>query len=341
MYVYAFLGGDLKIVEYFQVSDYPVNEEELEYCVLVDAVHEDWIGRKRWVAETQTWVDVLPTESTMARNSLEFTHIDADGTKHWLDDFVNDLAEDVANAGGVDTSAFAPINHTHSYLPLSGGTITGDVNINGKSTHDDLLVFTNSDKGIQAKHPTNNNLYHQFQPINSHGNCTLGYGLYNAGIGSTDVFGQKIDLKSKSGINLMGDVNITSSQAGLTDSPYGINQVLWNGVSYMESGKTAPLSKKVSEMPHGIVLVFSAYTVGTGAQTSHWHYFFVPKYVVGVDNGGGSSFTLSKGGKLYSKYIYINDTELTGSADNNNSSYSFHGQTVDNRNFVLRYVIGV
>ena len=123
MYVYAFLGGDLKIVEYFQVSDYPVNEEELEYCVLVDAVHEDWIGRKRWVAETQTWVDVSPTESTMARNSLEFTHIDADGIKHWLDEFVNDLAEDVANAGSIDTSAFAPVNHNHSASNITSGTL--------------------------------------------------------------------------------------------------------------------------------------------------------------------------------------------------------------------------
>ena len=94
-------------------------------------------------------------------------------------------------------------------------------------------------------------------------------------------------------------------------------------------------------MPHGIVLIFSSYTVGTGAQNNFWHYFFVPKYAIGIDNNGGSAFTMMKSGKMYMKYIYINDSELTGSADNNNSSYSLHGQTVDNRNFVLRYVVGV
>lgn len=226
------------------------------------------------------------------------------------------------------------------YYTTNGGTITGNVAVDGTTTLNNLLVFT-TDKGIQAKHPTNNNLYHQFQPINSLGNCTIGYGMYNAGIGSTDIFGQKIDLKSKSDINLTGNLNVTSSQAGLTDSPYGVNQLLWSGASYMQADTTAPLSKKISTMPHGIVLIFSSYKVGEGAQNSHWHYFFVPKYAIGIDGNGGSSFTLMKGGKMYMKYIYINDSELVGSADNNNSSFSLHGQTVDNRNFVLRYVVGV
>lgn len=232
-------------------------------------------------------------------------------------------------------------SHSHDYLPLSGGTVTGNITINGSTNLKNLLVFNDSNYGIQAKHPTNGNLYHQFQPINNNGNCTLGYGLYDAGIGSTDVFGQKIDLKSKSAINLMGNINITSSQAGLTNSPYGVNQVLWSGTSYLENGKNAPLSKNISTMPHGIVLIFSGYTVGTGAQNNYWHYFFVPKYAIGIDNGGGSCFTMMKGGKMYMKYVYINDNEIVGSNDNNNSSFSLHGQTVDNRNFVLRYVIGV
>lgn len=226
------------------------------------------------------------------------------------------------------------------YYTTNGGTITGNVEVDGTTTLNNLLVFT-TDKGIQAKHPTNNNLYHQFQPINSLGNCTIGYGMYNAGIGSTDIFGQKIDLKSKSDINLTGNLNVTSSQAGLTDSPYGVNQLLWSGASYMQADTTAPLSKKISTMPHGIVLIFSSYKVGEGVQNSHWHYFFVPKYAIGIDGNGGSSFTLMKGGKMYMKYIYINDSELVGSDDNNNSSFSLHGQTVDNRNFVLRYVVGV
>ena len=232
-------------------------------------------------------------------------------------------------------------SHTHSYLPLSGGTVTGNLIVNGTTDVGDLLTFNNPEKGIQGTHPTTGQKYHQFQPVNLNGDCAIGFGMYDAGIGSTDVYGQKVTLKSKSKIDLLGNVRVTSTEAGLSDCPYGVNQLLWSGTSYMESGKTAPLSKKVSEMPHGIVLIFSGYTVGTGAQNNYWHYFFIPKYAVGIDNGGGSSFTLMKGGKMYMKYIYINDTELTGSSDNNNSSFSLHGQAVDNRNFVLRYVVGV
>lgn len=117
MYIYALISSSTGIVESFMTTSYLMDEEEATEsgAVLVDAIDETWIQRKKWNAEEQVWEDVLPTESN-TRNSLEFTHIDADGTKHWLDDYINDLAEDVANAGGsVET---ATVSEVETYLGI-------------------------------------------------------------------------------------------------------------------------------------------------------------------------------------------------------------------------------
>ena len=86
MYIYACIGTDSRIVEEFLVLDYPYDGEFGMHRILVDEVNESWIGRKRWSDEAQIWEDVQPNE-TMAQNSSVFTHIDANGTKHWLDNY--------------------------------------------------------------------------------------------------------------------------------------------------------------------------------------------------------------------------------------------------------------
>lgn len=114
MYIYAAIGNPSNIVEDFVVGEFPADPIEEPNLILVDAVHEDWIQRKRWNADAQTWEDVLPSEAN-TRNSLEFTHIDSDGTKHWLDEYVNDLASN----SSIDTSNFATADHTHDYAAAS------------------------------------------------------------------------------------------------------------------------------------------------------------------------------------------------------------------------------
>lgn len=109
MYIYAMTGNG-NVVEYFEVTESPYSSEVFPNAHLVDAVHEDWIQRKRWDEAAQAFVDVLPSEAN-TRNSLEFTHIDADGVKHWLDDYVNDLAA----GGSVDT---ATISEVETYLGI-------------------------------------------------------------------------------------------------------------------------------------------------------------------------------------------------------------------------------
>ena len=144
MYIYAVLGGN-NIVESFVTSDVAAGEDELEVLILVDAVDETWIRRKKYDTATQTFVDASFSDYTY-QNSLEFTHIDADGTKHWLDGYINDLAEDVANIPEVDTSGFATADHTHTEYASSSHTHTpASIGAAASShTHDDYAASSHN-----------------------------------------------------------------------------------------------------------------------------------------------------------------------------------------------------
>lgn len=217
-------------------------------------------------------------------------------------------------------SGYAAKNHTHSYLPLSGGTLTGDV-----TTSKDINMGVEA--AIQGK-ASDGTLKNVFVPLSAAGNTAIGYDNYQKSDGTTNLYGNSVRIWSKTG--------------GLTGSNYGENKVLWSGALYVKEDTTIALSDNVSAQPHGISLIFSAYDIAnTSPVNSSWNSFFVPKYAVANDNGGGFSFILERGGKFYKKYLYINDNEIKGNDVNNNSALSLHGQTVDNRNMVLRYVIGV
>ena len=180
---------------------------------------------------------------------------------------------------------------------------------------------------IQGK-ASDGTLKNVFVPVSAAGNTAIGYDNYQKSDGTTNLYGNSVRIWSKTG--------------GLTGSNYGENKVLWSGALYVKEDATIALSGNVSAQPHGISLIFSAYDVAnTSPVNSSWNSFFIPKYAVVNDNGGGFSFILERGGKFYKKYLYINNNEIKGHSVNNNSAFSLHGQTVDNRNMVLRYVIGV
>jgi hypothetical protein len=215
---------------------------------------------------------------------------------------------------------YAAKSHSHNYLPLNGGTLTGDV-----TTSKDI------DMGVEAAingKAADGTLKSVFMPMSAGGNTAIGYDNYQKSNGTTNLYGNSVRVWSRTG--------------GIAGAYYGENKVLWSGASYVKEGVVISLSGNVSAQPHGISLIFSAYDVGNTAPVdSSWNSFFVPKYAVANDSGGGFSFILERGGKFYKKYLYVNNNEIRGNAVNNDSTFSLHGQTVDNRNMVLRYVIGV
>lgn len=243
----------------------------------------------------------------------------------WRDnDTTRCLTDDLDAIDAIHTSLpsnYAAKNHTHNnYLPLSGGTLKGNV-----TTSKDINMGVEA--AINGK-TANGTLKNVFVPVSAAGNTAIGYDNYQKSSGSTNIYGDSVRIWSRDG--------------GLSGANYGQNKVLWSGNLYMKEDAAITLSANVSAQPHGVSLIFSAYDVANNAPVnSSWNSFFVPKYAVANDSGGGFSFILERGGKFYKKYLYINNNEIRGNAVNNNSAFSLHGQTVDNRNMVLRYVIGV
>lgn len=157
---------------------------------------------------------------------------------------------------------------------------------------------------------------------------------------------------------------------GLSNRAYGTQSLLWsseidrprwmgittdtNGSNSAQMTVTINLSESVSNQPNGIVLVFSAYnatkntseTAPTAANVldQNFHSFFVPKAHILTHSDydkNGNSFIMQRAGMLHHKILYISDTKITGHESNMNTTATLHGQTVNNRRFVLREVWGV
>jgi hypothetical protein len=120
--------------------------------------------------------------------------------------------------------------------------------------------------------------------------------------------------------------------------------VLTNPLSVCPAGVSFPFAKnqKISEQPHGIVLVFSRYENDT-FHNDNFATFFYPKYLVDAVSGAGVNFfiTHSKFEYCGAKYLYIYDDKITGHANNELSGTGANGITYNNARWCLRWVIGV
>ena len=123
---------------------------------------------------------------------------------------------------------------------------------------------------------------------------------------------------------------------------FGSPLVLWSGAHYMTEGQDITLSQNISSMPHGIVLIFSRYMDGAAAD-QQFNFHFVPKIMVQLHEGKGSTFELSTANETYrsNKYLYISNNHIKGHANNIASGTGATGVKYTNNAFVLRYVIGV
>lgn len=118
--------------------------------------------------------------------------------------------------------------------------------------------------------------------------------------------------------------------------------LLWEGEWYMRASQIATLSESVSKQKNGIVLVFTEYISGASGNSA-FHTFFIPKMQVSLHPNKGYTFILATGKFAYmaTKYLYIDDTKITGHADNDATGTGTSGITYTNARFILRYVLGV
>lgn len=118
--------------------------------------------------------------------------------------------------------------------------------------------------------------------------------------------------------------------------------LLWSGGWFMQDTQTITLPEPISKQKTGIVLVFSKYESGK-QQNDNFSTHFVPKMQVATHPGCGHVFLMTLDSTLSAmgaKYLVINDTTISGNA-NNNTSGTGCGITYNNGKFVLRHIIGV
>lgn len=119
----------------------------------------------------------------------------------------------------------------------------------------------------------------------------------------------------------------------------GLTKVLWEGADYMNGTQTALLDEKVSDQLNGIALVWSHYNISTHqASNSDVHVQFISKWCVGEMNGAGHAFIDPY--RRIDKYFYVYNDKIVGS-NINGTSGTEGGISYDNRNCVLRAVLGV
>lgn len=211
-------------------------------------------------------------------------------------------------------------NFSSYAYPITGGVLNGPIVLKNGS-----ILYGQTTGGVDRS----------LVQLNASNQAVFGYGGYNASEGASYFDGNAVNIRSK------GAVAITSPTAGLNARQYGVNKVLWTGGYYMTAGHTVTLSEGISAQPHGIVLVWSQISDGSSVN-SNFVYHFIPKQHVTSFAGSGVDVHLSNSSftKIASKYIYVNNTTITGH-ENNNKTGTTSDVTYDNSFWVLRQVIGV
>lgn len=133
--------------------------------------------------------------------------------------------------------------------------------------------------------------------------------------------------------------------------PLSALKQLWNGNYQMESSSTSiTLSMPISDLPNGIVLIFTPWNSSTAtANDEKLMSFFVSKKTIQAMPSKLHTFFLMSGADfttIGAKSLYIGHDsssglgKVTGYATNDDKGTK-NGITFDNTQFVLRYVLGV
>ena len=205
-----------------------------------------------------------------------------------------------------------------------------DVYFKSRFRHEVVLDQVNQIYGLDS---STGELVQAFQPLSETGNTVVGFGNYYRNLGTTNIYGNGMNLISK------GNIVITAPSQGISNRKYGENVVLWSGEYYMRENQTATLSQSIAAQPNGIALIFSRYADGK-AINEQMMCCFVPKYYPEIYSGCGMSVTLNSPWANGIKYLYIRNTAIVGNAKNDDS-YTVRGITYDNKVFILRQVIGL
>lgn len=129
----------------------------------------------------------------------------------------------------------------------------------------------------------------------------------------------------------------------LTDNMASLmtQKVLANPIAFMNGSQRFYFSERASEQRNGIILLFCGYA-NNEVQNYNYTAYFVPKQVITDRSGAGHFIPLGgTSGISGCKYIYINDDNVKGHANNSKATMTTNGVTYNNDKFVLRTIYGV
>ena len=311
--------------------------------------------------------DLSSIESTIELYGSEIETINS--TIETINSTIETLDSTVKTQGSKIETIDSSIQIINSDLFLN--TEGGNVSVNNNCSRAIML----QDGAIYAKNSSYNNGSYLciIDSLNENGNTTLGYGGYLNNIGETDIYGEKINLRSNTEIK-MEDTNgneclrvYGTDQVSIGNHGYSNNQgatflsgydvwvqssnyvysdrrlrVLWSGSYYMKEDQSITLADSISNQLTGVILAWSAYDNGAAGDYD-WNYIFVPKEHALTYSGSGVVMTLisSTGWTMGAKYVYVSDTSISGHSNNNKESTEENGWIVNPSRFVLRYVYGV
>lgn len=224
---------------------------------------------------------------------------------------------------------------------------SSDTNVGGKSA---LEMYYDSDSDVigLALSIKKGTSYSDLYESEGRG-LLMEYGIYDSGpeadvslLGdNTRVDGTNTFVSGDKYLRLESDGEIHCQAPGL-DFKLGKNNILWNAnnVGYwMNAGHKFTLDQPISEQLTGAVFVWSHYDTSKHSVDNWWWMsFFVPKQHVAWRPAEGMLMSNPYFG--LNKYIYIHDTYIQGN-DTNQSNTAQNGIAVKNKDFVLRYVLGV
>ena len=224
---------------------------------------------------------------------------------------------------------------------------SSDTNVGGKSA---LEMYYDSDSDVigLALSIKKGTSYSDLYESEGRG-LLMEYGIYDSGpeadvslLGdNTRVDGTNTFVSGDKYLRLESDGEIHCQAPGL-DFKLGKNNILWNAnnVGYwMNASHKFTLNQPISEQLTGAVFVWSHYDTSKHSVDNWWWMsFFVPKQHVAWRPAEGMLMSNPYFG--LNKYIYIHDTYIQGT-DTNQSNTVQNGIAVKNKDFVLRYVLGV
>lgn len=213
-------------------------------------------------------------------------------------------------------------------------------NTDGDKNYDGLGSVVQSDRNIVVS-------TQQTNPDDIHGGGKAALELYydktkdTTGLSLTVKEGSTYsDLYESMGTGMYVDNHHIQFVSNDVECILGKNNILWdaNTIGYwMLAEHKFTLNEPISMQPTGAVFVWSHYSNGA-CDNWWWTTFFVPKQHVAWRPGDGMLMSNPYYG--LNKYLYIGDTFIRGT-DSNKSNNAQNGIAVNNRGFVLRYVLGV